>query len=124
MMWIAIAALVAGQEPNTLAGAPAFSGGDFERLVEAVQSECRRVEVVHLTPAGLLGIDEQFREGLTPARRHRLDVALPRGAGDGLAVCANHGGASCDAIAYLHGFRKSGLWSSFVQYVCQPGTVR
>jgi hypothetical protein len=126
MLLFGLAAMIVGLGPNTLPGPPAFADGDsFHRLVQAAHSQCPSADVAHLTPAGLLDLDETFRESLTAASRARLDAALPRTSDDGLAACKSSvGGASCDALSYLGGFRRSGLWPTFVHYICRPGMVR
>jgi hypothetical protein len=66
-------------------------------------------------PADRLERLDRFRAQLSPADRARLDAALPRGAGGGIAACdgIDRSRAGCEAAAYLPALRKTGLMARF-----------
>ncbi len=101
-----------------------LGGEAFGKLVAATHATCPSVHVAHLTPSGLLDIEDMFREKLSPPRRRRLDAVLPRAADGGTVACENRDGASCEVAANLRGLRRAGLMQAFVRRVCTPGVVR
>nr|AGU12252.1 hypothetical protein [uncultured organism] len=75
-------------------------------------------------PAGerLQRLDD-FRDSLPAAERRRLDRALPRSAGGGIARCDNieRSRASCESAAYLPALRVTGLLPRFLATLRTPG---
>jgi hypothetical protein len=124
MLSITLLLALAASEPNTIPGNSVLGGATFEKLVIASRAECPSVRVANLTPAGLLDIEETFRDRLSTRQRVKLDAAVPRTADDGIAECADMNGASCDANAYLRGFEKAGLMPVFLKTICTPDVVR
>ena len=71
-------------------------------------------------PAERLAALDAFRDHMRPADRARLDRALPRGTGGGIARCDATDGsrASCEAAAYAPALRATGLMPRFVAGLC------
>jgi hypothetical protein len=59
---------------------------------------------------------DDFRDSLPAAARRRLDRALPRSAGGGIARCdhIDRSRASCESTAYLPALRATGLLPRFL----------
>lgn len=72
-----------------------------------------------VTPADKLESLDRFRAGLSVADRGRLDTALPRSAGGGIARCdaATGSRASCEAAAYLPALRSTGLLPRYLRTI-------
>lgn len=81
---------------------------------------CYKSDTVKLTPADALQRLDDFRAGLTPSDRARLDRALPRNAADGIGQCDVVEGsrASCEAAAYRPALRATGLMLRFLETIC------
>jgi hypothetical protein len=64
---------------------------------------------------------DDFRDSLPAADRRRLDRALPRSTGDGVARCDHieRSRASCEAAAYLPALRATGLLPRFLATLAQ-----
>jgi hypothetical protein len=75
-------------------------------------------------PAGerLQRLDD-FRDSLPAGARRRLDRALPRSAGGGIARCdhIDRSRASCESAAYLPALRATGLLPRFLATLRKPG---
>lgn len=75
-------------------------------------------------PAGerLQRLDD-FRDALPASERRRLDRALPRSAGGGIARCdhIDRSRASCESAAYLPALRATGLLPRFLATLRKPG---
>jgi hypothetical protein len=69
-----------------------------------------------LPPADRLQRLDAFRDALPAAERRRLDRALPRSAGGGIARCdrIERSRASCESAAYLPALRATGLLRRFL----------
>jgi hypothetical protein len=115
MSFVGLFLALAISDPNTVPGPPVLGGQIFHSLVATAHQKCPGARVEHLSPAGLLGIEEQFRTQLGRQQRRRLDAFLPRDAKDGVAECANQNGASCVAIAYLRGLGRARLTLAFMR---------
>lgn len=116
MLGIALAAALSAGRPN--AASPALAGEAFQAFVRDARSGCPQADVAHLTPAGLLNLEEAFLPRLSARQSRRLEAALPRSKSGGLKACADRDGASCTALAYLEGFRRIGVSPNFVRFAC------
>jgi hypothetical protein len=84
------------------------------------QPECALSDIIAIDPGDRLQLMDDFRESLASPDRRRLDKALPRDAGGGIAKCDNidRSLASCEAAAYIPALQVTGLMPRFRKVAC------
>ncbi|WP_184414947.1 hypothetical protein [Rhodanobacter sp. MP7CTX1] len=89
-----------------------------------LNAHCPALHMETRAPAELLDLQDAFREDLSSADRGRLDRSLHRNADGSLPACSQAvAGATCDTLAYLNAFEKTGLFKRFIGSVCASGRV-
>jgi hypothetical protein len=86
--------------------------------LSAASDRCQRSDTQSFSPTEILQKEDDFREGLGPDARRRLDAALPRAPDGRIAVCDGRDGSRCDAQAYMPALRETGLMPAFLATLC------
>jgi hypothetical protein len=95
-----------------------------QSYLRGLQAQCPALHMETRAPAELLDLQDTFRDGLSGVDRARLDRTLRRSPDGSLPACSQAmAGVTCDTVAYLNAFEKTGLFKRFISSVCASGRV-
>jgi hypothetical protein len=93
-----------------------------QSYLHGLQAQCPALRMETRAPAELLDLQDTFRDRLNGVDRAQLDRALHRNPDGSLPACSQAmAGATCDTVAYLNAFEKTGFFKRFISSVCASG---